>query len=239
MDLILYNSQTWWLIAISLNTNICTHYRKSVSSFWELGCKVEGKVWRASAPVIDREMKWECFLWSKEGEWHEMKIELQRTFSCHQSGCLFGVFIFQKRYSKRARIQDFFKKQLTNTPNLVKSMYCTPQKPDKTKWKGRFLITVFESLVSTQQEGNKVDSNLHSRDCGNSIYLCPGQGVIYSHRITFVQLSCLCWILFSARFSVITSSIYQWPEHKTQILLSYFKCHLPPHFHYQSIRKHM
>lgn len=86
-------------------------------------------------------------------------------------------------------------------------MHCTPQKPGKTQSRGRFLITVLESLVLTQQEGNKVDSNFHSRDCGNSIYLCPGQEVIYSHRITFVQLSSLCWILFSVRFSVFSSFI--------------------------------
>lgn len=68
-----------------------------ISFTWRARHSPEWKAWKSFlASATDGEMKRKGFLWSNQGDWQEMKTELQRTFSCHQGGSLLGISVFRK-----------------------------------------------------------------------------------------------------------------------------------------------
>lgn len=116
-DLILYNTQTWWLIAVMPSTNIWTHNGKLVPSLWELGCKPEWKAWRASASQPQTE-KWNGRVFS------EVRRESDKIWKLNfkeHSPAIKVVVNLEFLYWENDRARDIeyriFKKQLANTLN--------------------------------------------------------------------------------------------------------------------------
>ena len=76
------------------STNIWTHYRKSFPSFWESDANLSERWVRASMPQPPTENCIRKVFWEGRRDWQEMRTNLQRTFSCHQSEIPHGVFGF-------------------------------------------------------------------------------------------------------------------------------------------------
>ena len=99
----------------------------------------------------DGEMKQKGLLWSKKGDWQEMKTELREHSPAIKVVVCLEFLCWENRKATYIGHRIVLK-QLANTLNLAKIIHCTPTKkkkknPHRIKWRGICLIIEFETFV--------------------------------------------------------------------------------------------